>query len=277
MARYRYRNPRRHYLRDVGRQRALQHIEDYRRLEAELGGTIEDVKQYLFSLPPHQLRAILDAYGKENGTDARAYAEKTLRKWQTGTVQMSGTVAERLFKLMPPRMPLSAKYQLVENLWSHVGPKSKKILRVGLDANVEQVMKAVHKHMNDVVMNYRIPEQLERRFNWLSAGDSHVKQDFLNHLQQYEKELVTEGARIQLPMMLDHLRSEAGQYTHRLAQVLRIGNHELEVTLDKSASGVAVVESWAAHPTAAMRQSTGYKWLWWVAAAIVVLWLAMHK
>jgi hypothetical protein len=62
------------------------------------------------------------------------YAEQTMRKWRAGTVQMSGTVAERLFSLLPPRMPLTEKYKLVETLWTHVGPRSKKIVSLGLDA-----------------------------------------------------------------------------------------------------------------------------------------------
>ena len=37
-------------------------------------------------------------------------------KWRTGRVQMSGMVAERLFNLLPPRMPLGVKYKLVEGL-----------------------------------------------------------------------------------------------------------------------------------------------------------------
>ena len=43
-------------------------------------------------------------------------AKKAIQKWKTGTVHMSGTVAERLFKLLPPRMPLADKYQLFESL-----------------------------------------------------------------------------------------------------------------------------------------------------------------
>ena len=103
-----------------------------------------------------------------------------------------------------------------------------------------------------------------------------MKQDLLNLLrQQYEKQLVAESARLQLPVMLDHLRSEAGQYTHRLAQVLTIGNHELEVALDKGATGVSIVEPWAARRKAST--AANYKWLWWLVVAMVVLWLMMHK
>ena len=53
---------------------------------------------------------------------------------------MAGQTAERLFKLLPPRMPLQAKYKLTEGLWKHFGPSSRKRLRIGLDARLEDVL-----------------------------------------------------------------------------------------------------------------------------------------
>jgi hypothetical protein len=263
--------------RNIGHERARQHIEDYYRLTAELGGSVDDVRQYFFSLKPLELRAILDAYELKDGSDARAYAEKTFDKWRTGQVHMSGTVAERLFSLLPPRMPLATKYELIENLWNHVGPKSKKTLRVGLDANIEQVLGAIASHIDDVVVHFRIPESLERRFNWLAVGDAHVKQDLLNHLRSFEKALVVEGARARLPVMIEHLRSEAGRHTHRIADVLKIGNHELELLIDKASSGVSVVEPFVPLQSPVSRATSAatgsYKWLWWVAAAAVALFI----
>jgi hypothetical protein len=111
---------------EIGHEYARQHIEDYHRLVRELGGTVEDVKQYLFSLAPQQLRRILDAYEEKHGAQKRKYAAKTIEKWRTGRVHMSGTVAERLFALLPPHMPLATKYRLIENLWNHVGPNQKR-------------------------------------------------------------------------------------------------------------------------------------------------------
>lgn len=276
----RYHHRRSYSARSIGHERARQHIEDYHRLKAELGGSIEDVRRYFFSLKPNELRTIFDAYERRDGSSARAYAENTFDKWRTGTVHMSGTVAERLFSLLPPRMSLTAKYQLIENLWNHVGPKSKKTLRVGLDADIDQVLVAISSHIDDVVTHYRIPENLERRFNWLAAGDSHVKQDLLNHMRTLEKALVVDGARARLPVVLEHLRSEAGRHTQRVADVLKIGNHELELSIDKNASGVAVVEPYVPLRSAISRatatasgQRASFKWVWWAAAAAVVLYL----
>ena len=264
---------RRYYRRsrdEISHERARQHIEDYHRLERELGGSVEDVKQYLFSLSPSQLQRIMQDYEAKYGAQKRNYAESTVEKWRTGQRHMSGTIAERLFALLPPRMPLSTKCRLIENLWNRVGPKSKNTLRVGLDANIEQAADGIRSHIEDVVVHYRIPENLERRFNWLAAGDSHVKQDLLNHLRSMEKALVVDGARVRLPVMLEHLRSEAGRHTHRVADIRKIENHELELLIDKNASGVSIVEPYV--PLTSAGVPTGVKWLL-VAAAVVIFFL----
>lgn len=280
MARHRHR--RRYYGSggDIGRERARQHIEDARRLSEELGGTDKDVKEYFFSLPPHILRFVLDAYEQQDGSQARAYAEKTFNRWRTGAVQMSGTVAERLFRLLPPRMPLQEKYRLIDNLWTHVGPKSQKVLRVGLDANIDQIIEAVRSHMDDVAVRYTIPTSLEKRFEWLSAGDARVKQELLNHFLEQEKTFVVEGAQQRVPVLLEHLRSNTGANTYRAAEVLKIGNHELEVAVDRSASGVRLEErhvapSWSM-PLKSSSTTPSYRWVFWVIGAIVAVYLLNH-
>jgi hypothetical protein len=270
MAQYRHRGSR-SFSRDIGREIARQHVEEARRLSQELGGTDEDVKQYFFAVPQAQLNRILNLYEVRHGQQARQYAQQTIRRWRTGERRMSGLVASRLFNLLPPLMPLEDKYRLITNLWHHVGPSSKKILRVGLDANIDDVLLTVKQHMDEVVVRYAIPDNLERRFNWLSAGDAHVKQNLLNHLRHMEKSLVVEGARAQLPVLLAHLQSEQGNHTHRLAQILQIGKHELELAVDKKMSGVVLVDRVPIESFGSQLRNNGnWKWLWWVLGIIIL-------
>src|SRR5215472_11802504 len=98
-----------HGSRSHRRERALEHIAAAKRLTAELGGMDEAVKAYFFSLPPVELTAILDDYQRTYGSNAHQYAANTIAKWRTGRRKMSGEVAERLFSLLPPRMPLGVK------------------------------------------------------------------------------------------------------------------------------------------------------------------------
>ena len=182
-------------------------------------------------------------------------------------------MAGRLFRLLPPRMPIEAKYKLTENLWRHTGPRSHKVLRIGLDADVEDVATAIRDHVERVVTEYSIPESLERRFEWLSAGDVHVKQKLLNHVRQMERALVIDATRSQIPILLKHLRGNEGQFTRRLAQVLEIGNHKLEVLVDVATTGVNLEEPSAISikRTGQGSSGSGYGWVWYIAAVVITL------
>jgi hypothetical protein len=249
----------------------LEHIAAAKRLTAELGGMDQGVKAYFFSLSPPELSTILDDYQRAHGSQAREYAAETIPKWRSGRVQMSGMVAERLFNLLPPRMPLGVKYKLVEGLWHHVGPSSKHRIRVGADADVAQVIDLARSKITEFVVNYKIPADLERRFNWLSAGDVSVKQMLLSHIHEVEKTVVVEVVRAQVPVMLEHLRI-SGSHTGRLAQIVRVGKHELELLMDKTVSGVRAEDPTLfvpSRPTA----SRSYSGLVWALIVIFIVFL----
>ena len=262
-----YRGRSRGKSRSYGRDRALAHIAAAKRLTAELGGMDKGVKAYFFSLAPLELSAILDDYQHAYGSKAREYAAETIPKWSSGRVQMSGMVAERLFNLLPARMPLGVKYKLVEGLWHHVGPSSKHRIRVGADADVTDIIELARSNITEFVVNYKIPADLECRFNWLSAGDVSIKQMLLSHIQEVEKTVVVEAIRAQVPLMLEHLRS-AGSQTGRLAQIVRVGKHELELLMDKGSTGVRAEE-----PTrfifATPAKSGSYTGLVWVILIVI--------
>jgi hypothetical protein len=260
-----------------GLERARQHIEEARQLSAELGGTDKDVKDYFFRLPHPQLSALLDEYGRKHGADAKQYAVNTIGRWRTGAVQMGGQTASRLFALLPPRMPPAEKYRLTESLWTHVGPSSKKTLRIGIDADLAEILAAIAVHIESVVVNYRIPDGLERRFQWLSAGDVDIKQKLLNHLRQMEKRLVVEGAAAQLPTMLAHMKSEESENTRRLAQILKVGKHELDLTIDKTHSGVTLEDPRPSvlYPNRSSSSESEFGYWWLLVLAGIILFVIL--
>ena len=224
--------------RSYGHEKALEHIRAAQALSSELGGTDEDVKEYFFSLTDSPLKFILNKYENKYGKQAREYAEKTLPKWKKGEVHMSGLVAERLFNLLPPSMPIESKLNLTESLWRHVGPSSYKTYYIGTDVDLEEVSKRVKDHLEKVVVQYNIPEFMEARFNWLSQGDVDIKQQLLNHFIQQEKLLLSEALRTKLPILMDHLNSKEGKLTTSIKQSLIIGKHEVCIVVDDNVNGI---------------------------------------
>ena len=198
------------------------------------------VKRYFYTMPNEARQRLLAEYGQRYGYLAQEYAEEALPLWRSGRRIMSGMVAQRLFSLLPARMPLAAKYELTETLWRHVGPSSRKVVRIGPDAALEDVLAVVEAHIADVVVRYQIPESMERRFSWLAGGDVRVKQDLLNHLRQLEKTLTREAVRLHFPPLAELAATAAGRNTHRVTYTVRIGKHELQLLIDLDAVGVTL-------------------------------------
>ena len=256
-----------------GYERARQHIREAQELSDRLGGTDEDVKEYFFSLPRTEMNDVLNEYELHYGELRRKYAEETLADWRTGRVKMSGMVAARLFDLLPPRMPATKRFRLAENLWRHVGPQSRAAWRVGMDADIESVAGVVHEHFRDVATHYAIPDALERRFTWLAAGDVQVKQQLLNALQDQERELAVAGSRKKMAVLLDHVRGDTAGHTTRLVETLEVGKHELQLCLDRTASGITpmvVADGNARLRNAAVESNGSYGCLLWIGAVAVV-------
>lgn len=253
--------------RSVGHERALEHIRQAKKLTEELGGTDQDVKKYFFALQYRQLKVILDKYERRYGSSAREYAEQTMPRWRSGEVHMSGMVAERLFNLLPPTMPIEAKYKLTESLWKHVEPSSTKSYYIGVDADLDEISRNVRQHLEKVVIQYKIPKSMESRFDWLSRGDVEVKQKLLNHFRQQERLLLTEALHAQLPILINHLNGEMGSLTSHAAQTLKVGKHEVRIIITEGVSGIS------ATAPRQPKQDVRYSWVWWLVGVVAVLWL----
>ncbi len=222
--------------RSAGYDAALRHIEEYEKLSRELGGTVEDVKEWLFSLPPSQLNPILDDYERDYGSSARKYAEESgLPGWKSGRKKMSGMVAERLFNLLPPRMPVETKFRLSENLWKHYGPKSHEVIRVLPTVAAEDLIEKASAHFEKCIGEYRIPEQLSNRFRWLTGGDVTAQEQLLNHLMKMERNFVLGFLPLKISSFLASVRKGQDAIQHA-RETIQIGKHQFEINIDAEPS-----------------------------------------
>jgi hypothetical protein len=228
---------RRHRRNDSGRERAKQHIEEASKLSELLGGTDVDVKEYFFNLSEGELKIVLDEYERTYGGSKREYAEYALPAWKRGTKQMSGLVAERLFNLLPPRMPLPTKYEMVRTLWEKYGPRSDATLVIGPDCDPVIAVEEIERQILDSIKHYNIPKPMENRFTWLSSDDVTTRQVLLNHFLDEEKKLIATDARTRTQIILRHFE-QGGYWTETIKQVYEIGNHRVELFFDFRASGI---------------------------------------
>lgn len=260
----------------IGRQKALEHIEEAKQLSDELGGTDEDVKAYLFSLPDKKLDEILEKYKTKYGDKVHDYARLTLPAWKSGKRHMSGLVAGRMYSLLPPLMPLETKYKLVESLWNHVGPSSQKTFYVGPTTQSSDIKVTVNEYLVKKVINYEIPKKFEKRFDWLSDGDVGTKQQLLNYFRGKEKKLADEAMNTHLPVLLDHFENENNSFTKQLNQILEVGKHKVTISFSKEVEGISETPPKISRPTYSSNSNStddNYSWLGWLAFIFFLFYL----
>lgn len=271
---YPYRNRRRRKsysgYSDRNYEHARRHIREGEALSRELGGTDEDVKRYFFSLSTTELGPVLREYERDYGTKAREYAEETIPRWRSGRVKMGGQTASRLFKLLPKYMPPERKNGLVESLWTQHAPKCEATIFFGANANVQKVREAIREQLNTSA--YSIPEPLQRRFQWLSGGDSVCYQQMLNHFRQRDRDMAIEAATGYVATLLRELPTTGGT-VQGFTRIAKVGGHAVHVVFDHATDGLRI-KAGAPHSAVAVRgKSPDFTWVLWVIGIIAVLWI----
>lgn len=216
---------------NAGLEVALRHIEQAKTFSQEIGGTDRDVKEYFFSLERQELERILLEYGKKYGASAELYARSAMLRWKSGATKMSGDVAKRLFDLLPPQMPLKKKYELAENVWRHFGPKSSHSFSVGPEVDINSLAQSVASVLEEEVSNYSLPENLRRRFTWLSSGDIRVKEELLNYFREIEKKIALQKILLELPVLQRHFRDNP-TVSRQAKTLIQVHKHEISLRID---------------------------------------------
>ncbi len=144
---------------------------------------------------------------------------------------MSGLVAQRLFNLLPPRMPTATKLELAGNIWRHFGSSSARYFTVGPAADAKSVVDAISDKLNAAIQTYQIPDQVRKRFEWLSSGDIRVKEELLNYFRKMEQDLVISKLHLELPLLQKQLQDYAEQ-TVSVRTKLEIHRNSVEIWID---------------------------------------------
>lgn len=263
------------YSNNSGLERAQQHIREAAEFSRELGGTDQDVKSYFFGLDQGRLIEVLDAYGDEYGSNAMNYAWEALPKWRSGQTKMSGMVSERLFNLLPQYMPLKEKYKLVDSLWKHVSPRSKKHLIVGTQASSDVVNRALEEQMQSFIVDWKLPDEMKKRFLWLSDGDVGVQEALNRHLEGMHRQTCLAIAQRAVPEFMARYNDKWQGSNAAIMHTIDVGNQSLVVHMVGESDEISVSSAPPVSPkTTSHGKSSSTNWFvenWWIVVILAML------
>lgn len=236
MARYRYGHKKSNYRyrkRNIGAEIAAKHIAEGDDFIAEIGGSVQDVQKYFFSLNNNRLNVVLNKYENEFGEKAGQYARKTFPKWKNGSTKMSGLVMKRLFSFLPPMMSFKEKLDLAQSVWNHSSPFSDDHLTIGPEADLKVLQSRSEAIIRNRIEDHRIPNDIKNRFDWLSGGDIHVKEQLLNYFRNMEKETVISVIENHVGILKSQMQDQKA-ITHRASTSFCVGKHNLTIHINKN-------------------------------------------
>lgn len=149
------------------------------RLSSTFGGIDRDVERLFLSLDSDELDDLFDFYTEEFGASAGNYARKTYPKWKSGSVRMSGEVAERLLNLLPPLLPYDVRFELVKKLRQTNFRKMSRYVGTSPELWVDALLPVI-----DEVVKHgetaNLSEDLKQRLAWLADGDTEAAEKMLS-------------------------------------------------------------------------------------------------
>jgi hypothetical protein len=240
MSKRRYYGRRTRSRNDASQRARAAHVKAAKEFSDTVGAADIIVKQAFFGLSDHARNVLFDRYEHAHGKSARTYAQQNVIQWQTNQRRMSGIVARRLFDLMPPMMDATEKHQVVELIWKRYGPYSKHFVLIGPNADVDAVMKDIEKYFSGLEILHAIPEELEKKFSWISNNDVTLKQQLLNYFMEKQLENALQSARLFIEMIIQAISALDDVEIKKLQHCITIGNHCLELHAQSELDGYSL-------------------------------------
>jgi hypothetical protein len=99
-------------------------------------------------------------------------------------------------------------------------------------ADANAVIRTIQGKLAEVIQSYQIPDNVRKRFDWLSSGDITVKEKLCNHFRQLEWQLVITKLNLELPLLQRQMRDYGAQTTSAYTK-LQINRHSVEIWIDQ--------------------------------------------
>ena len=173
-------------------------------------------------------------------------------------------------------MPIEEKYKLIESLWNHVGPKRKRLVLVGRNADKDEAISTVTKEVHRITTQWTIPLELSARFKWLSGDDSEAYQLLLSHIKHHERDLGQQTLRSHVPQLSAKFADDFADYEGTFSYTMEVGKQSIEIRLEGDNQDVRVSD-WSptrsissTYKSAYSQKADAVEAMWLVFTAIVV-------
>ncbi|TRZ55980.1 MAG: hypothetical protein D4S02_16685 [Rhodocyclaceae bacterium] len=187
-----------------GREYWTHPVSRFSQLKSILGDAVYDIRRTFLELNEQMLQRLLTVYGERHGDSAAKYARKTLPKWQSGAVTLSGQTMERLVELVPPFLAASARLSLLEKILQK-NPTHPPTIRVKIDglapatglAELDSALAGM-RHTDPLA---HLPPKVMQAATWLYADDITAARAMVAQIDARKNEAMRASAQKELDLL----------------------------------------------------------------------------
>lgn len=161
-----------------------------------------------------EIELILRVYELEHGKSARAYAQKTIPNWKSGTTKLSGQTKERLVHCVPECLSVNDRYDIAKEICSFYENKKQKKTKY-ININTDEPQEGLSKVYDTIQSFYEsrdvidLPEELTQAISWLAKDDVTAARALLAQIEQETANKVEERAYKDLAVVENFLRQDS--------------------------------------------------------------------
>lgn len=198
-------------------------------LTSTFGGIDRDIERLFLRLPPEDLDDLLEVYGEEFGRSAANYARSTYPKWKSGSVRMSGQVAERLLTLVPPLLAMDVRIELVRRLRAANFRKLHRHVQTTPEGWREALAPVVREVL-DHGSTAAIPDAVKSRIAWLADGDTAAAEALLQASD--EDDAISRLVYLESEFRrIDELLSQLDKYQRSVSHTIELPQGSIRVNI----------------------------------------------
>lgn len=160
------------------------------RVSSRFGGLDHEIEREFFELSEADRHALLREYGRRYGSAAASYARKTLPRWKTREVLLSGQTAERLLDLVPRFLSRRRRFELIRQLRTYYLRGNRLTVDCYPAEWKERVVPAIRLLVSKSESTH-LPPSVLATATWLTDSDSELAQVLLRQSEQEEASIRT--------------------------------------------------------------------------------------
>ena len=206
-------------------------------LSSSTEGIDRIVEGYFFDIKESTLLRLLDLYEQQYGISARKYAFMTYPKWKSGSVSMSGLVAQRLINTLPKSLDFEEAYELIKIVASTDDTSIN--IKIPGSSSSEAASRIIDFSFSDLESEAFSPS-VQRKMQWVAGENIEYARELLSYVLKSEANTIRKQLIGQIELALDAFRRSDQSSTLEFTSTVNLLGRTVIISLEGQTNKISI-------------------------------------